>query len=118
MVTPDRGCRRDAEVVTVAAVAGAVAFVGGPAVVAVVHCSCRGGDGGGSLGWALLAPLSLVEGWWLAPGWGAQRSSSNGVPTGWMSMVGSTAGVVDTARGGDIWAEPHGCLNARLLLKV
>ena len=28
----------------------------------------------------------------------SEGSSSNGVPTGWMSMVGSTAGVVDMAR--------------------
>ena len=39
---------------------------------------------------------------WGAGGWlrgGALRgSSSNGVPTGWMSTVGSTAGLVDIAR--------------------
>lgn len=81
----------------VATVAGTVATVGAPVVVAAV----------------VAVVVEMVVALWLGSsgtsvttrglvaGSGVGRSegsSSNGVPTGWMFVVGSTAGVVDTAR--------------------
>ena len=81
----------------VAPVAGTVATAGAPVVVSVVE----------ALGVEMVVVLWLgssgtsVTSGGLVAGSGVGRSegsSSNGVPTGWMSMVGSTAGVVDIAR--------------------
>lgn len=82
-----------AAVATVVGMVATVAMVGAPVVVAVVV--------------AMVVALSLgssgtsVTTGGLVTGSGvgcSEGSSSNGVPTGWMSVVGSTAGVVDTAR--------------------
>lgn len=81
----------------VATVAGTVATVGAPVVVAAVV----------AVGVEMVVALWLgssgtsVTSGGLVAGSGVGRSvgsSSKGVPTGWTSMVGSTAGVVDTAR--------------------
>lgn len=81
----------------VASVAGTVATVGAPVVAAAVVAGVVEmvvalwlGSSGASVttgGLVTGSGVGLSEG-----------SSSNGVPTGWMSVVGSTAGVVDTAR--------------------
>lgn len=81
----------------VATVVGTVATVGGPVVVAVVVAV--GVETVVAL-WLGSSGTSVSSGG-LVAGSGVGRSegsSSNGVPTGWMSMVGSTAGVVDMAR--------------------
>lgn len=77
----------------VATVTGTKATVGAPVVVAAVVA--MGVE-------MVVAPwLGSVTIGRLVAGSGVGRSegsSSNGVPTGWTSTVGSTAGVVDTAR--------------------
>lgn len=86
-----------AAVATVVGMVATVAMVGAPVVVAVVVATVV----------AMVVALSLgssgtsVTTGGLVTGSGvgcSEGSSSNGVPTGWMSVVGSTAGVVDTAR--------------------
>lgn len=80
-----------------AAVAGTKAAVGAPVVVAVVVAV--GVEMVVAL-WLGSSGTSVTTGR-LVAGSGVGRSegsSSNGVPTGWMSTVGSTAGVVGTAR--------------------
>lgn len=80
----------------VATVAGAVATVGAPVVAAVVAMVVETVV---AL-WLGSSGTSVTTGG-LVTGSGVGRSvgsSSNGVPTGRMSVVGSTAGVVDTAR--------------------
>ena len=81
----------------VATVAGTVATAGVPVIVAAVV----------AVGVEMVVALWLgssgtsVTNGGLVAGSGVGRSegsSSNGVSTGWMSMVGSTTGVVDTAR--------------------
>lgn len=82
---------------TVATVAGTVAAVGAPVVVAAVVAV--GVEMVVAL-WLGSSGTSVTTGG-LVAGSGVGRSevsSSKGVPTGWMSMVGSTVGVVDTAR--------------------
>lgn len=81
----------------VATVAGTMATVGDPVVVATVVAvgaemvvTLWLGSSGTSVTTGRLADGSRVG--------RSDGSSSNGVPTGWMSMVGSTAAVVDTAR--------------------
>lgn len=81
----------------VATVAGTKATVGAPVVVGTVVAvgvemvvALWLGSSGTSVATGRLVDGSGVG---LSDG-----SSSNGVPTGWMSVVGSTAGVVDTAR--------------------
>lgn len=81
----------------VAAVAGTKAMVGAPVVVAAVVA--MGVEMVVAL-WLGSSGTSVTIGR-LVAGSGVGRSegsSSNGVPTGWTSTVGSTAGVVDTAR--------------------
>lgn len=82
----------------VASVAGTVATVGAPVVVAAVVAVVVEMVVAlwlGSSGASVTTTGGLVTG----SGVGlSEGSSSNGVPTGWMSVVGSTAGVVDTAR--------------------
>lgn len=80
----------------VATVAGAVATVRAPAIVAAVVAvgvemvvALWLGSSGTSVTTGGLVAGSRVG--------CSEGSSSNGVPTGWMSTVGSTAGVVDTA---------------------
>lgn len=83
--------------VAVATMVGTMATVGAPVVVATVVAigvemvvALWLGSSGTSV-----TTERLVDG----SGVGcSEGSSSNGVPTGWISMVGSTAGVVDTAR--------------------
>jgi len=80
----------------VATVAGTVAIVKASAVVAAVVAM---GVGMVVVLW-LGSPGTSVTTGGLVAGSGvgcSEGSSSNGVPTGWMSTVGSTAGVVDTA---------------------
>lgn len=83
--------------VAVATVAGTKAMVGAPVVVAAVVAmgvemvvALWLGSSGTSVTTGRLVAGSRVG--------RSEGSSSNGVSTGWMSMVGSTAGVVDTAR--------------------
>lgn len=80
----------------VATVAGTVATVRAPAVVAAVVAV--GMETVVAL-WLGSSGTSVTTGGLVAgSGVGcSEGSSSNGVPTGWMSMVGGTAGVVDTA---------------------
>lgn len=80
----------------VATVAGAVATVRAPAIVAAVVAV--GVEMVVAL-WLGSSGTSVTTGGLVAgSGVGcSEGSSSNGVPTGWMSTVGSTAGVVDTA---------------------
>lgn len=83
--------------VAVATVAGTMATVGDPMVVAAVVAVAV--EMVAAL-WLGSSGASVTTGR-LVAGSGVGRSegsSSNGVSTGWMSMVGSTAGVVDTAR--------------------
>lgn len=81
----------------VATVAGTVATVRAPAVVAAVVA--MGVEMVVAL-WLRSSSGTSVTTGGLVAGSGVgcpEGSSSNGVPTGWMSTVGSTAGVVDTA---------------------
>lgn len=83
--------------VAVATVAGTMATVGTSGVVAA----------GVAVGVEIVVALWLgssgtvvtIGGLVAGSGVGcSEETSSNGVPMGWMSIVGSTAGVVDTAR--------------------
>lgn len=84
----------------VAAVAGAVAIVGAPVVVAAVVDVVMEMVVALWLGSSRTSVTSVTSGG-LVTGSGlgcSERRSSNGVSTGWISVVGSTAGAVGAAR--------------------
>lgn len=84
----------------VAAVAGAVAMVGAPMVVAAVVDVVMEMVVALWLGSSRTSVTSVTSGG-LVTGSGlgcSERRSSNGVSTGWISVVGSTAGAVGAAR--------------------
>lgn len=87
-------------VAVVAAVAGAVAIVGAPVVVAAVVDVVMEMVVALWLGSSRTSVTSVTSGG-LVTGSGlgcSERRSSNGVSTGWISVVGSTAGAVGAAR--------------------